>query len=203
MGVSIKRFIIFTLWAIIYLKTHFGVLRNPYFIILVENNQLLLNILFIVIILISYYRDILASIKNIKLKTICIYSLIPAIILLFGNLLLLFLIFDSLVLESFSFSILFIINSLVIGPIYEEFIYRFIFINNNWQVKVKLAAVILSSLIFTFSHGVSVDGNIAMLVQFLMLGIGLGIIYIRTNNIFYCICTHFFYNSFVLLMSLV
>ncbi|WP_188725158.1 CPBP family intramembrane glutamic endopeptidase [Lentibacillus populi] len=92
---------------------------------------------------------------------------------------------------------------LLTSQLYEEFIYRFIFINNNWQVKVKLAAVIISSLIFTFSHGVSVDGNIAILVQFLMLGIGLGIIYIRTNNIFYCICTHFFYNSFVLLMSLV
>lgn len=203
MEIPIKRFIIFILWVFIYFKIHFGVLRNPYFIILVENDALIIRILFISAILIFYYRDILVPIKNIKLKTIGIYSLMPAVIILFCNLLLVFLIFGNLMTEPFSFSVLFFINSLVIGPIYEEFIYRFIFINNNWQVKIKLAVVIISSLIFMFSHIYAFGGNVLALVQFFILGISLGIIYIKTNNIIYSIFTHILYNSFVLLLSFI
>lgn len=180
------------------MKINFGVSRNQYFKILLENNQLFLKLLFIILVLILFNREIFSCFKNIKFKAIFTYSLIPAIMLILGNSLLIFLLFDSVSTINFSFSKLFIINSLVIGPIYEEFIYRFIFINNNWHFKTKLSMIIISTLIFMFSHRFAIEGNVAMLIQFLILGIYLGILYIKTNNILYCICTHLFYNGFIL-----
>lgn len=176
-------------------------MRSPFWKVLLENNQLILHVLYVVFIYILYKREIHSSIKQLNLKKLLTYSLLPAIVVLLANFFFIFLISNNtMIIETYPLNILFIMNTLIFGPIAEELIYRFTFINNNWSLKIKVPLILLSSLIFTYSHRFAVEGNLFFLIPFFILGVSLMLIYIRTNNILYCICMHSIYNGLVLLL---
>lgn len=188
---------------ITYLKfTVFGI-SNPYLLILLENNRMLLKILFIILTLLLFNRELILYWKKFTTKRLLYYSIAPTILLFILNLFYLFLLSGSFLIESFSFSTFFILSTLIIGPVYEELIYRFILINNEWSFTLKLGAVFLSSLLFAYAHAEVMNGSLSDMIQFFIMGIVFGLIYIKSNNILYSMSAHMLYNGLILLLSVI
>lgn len=82
---------------------------------------------------------------------------------------------------------------MIIGPCVEEFVFRFAVIN---LFRNKFAGVLVSSVIFGMNHCVDnaiVLGDIIQLVwavPYIILGLGLGYIYAKHNNIFSSCISH-------------
>ena len=202
MEIIIKRFIIISLALITYLQFHVFGIRNPYLLFLLENNKILLKFLFIVLILLLFNRELILYLKNFTIKELLFFSFIPTILLVIINLSLNFILFGSFLIKSYSFSTFFILSAFIIGTLYEELIYRFILIDTNWSFKLKLGAIFISSLLFTYGHAEVANGNLPDMIQFFIMGIVFSLIYIKTNNILYTISGHILYNSLVLLLSI-
>lgn len=104
-------------------------MRSPFWKVLLENNQLILHILYVFFIYILYKREIHSSIKQLNFKKLFTYSLLPAVVVLLANFFFIFLISNNtMIIETYPLNILFIMNTLIFGPIAEELIYRFTFI---------------------------------------------------------------------------
>lgn len=84
-----------------------------------------------------------------------------------------------------------IIAATTYGAFLEEMIFRFSLINLASNKK-KIVFLFISSFLFSIAHG----GNFSIFV----LGILLGVIYIKNSNIWYPILVHIFYNTFVILI---
>lgn len=97
---------------------------------------------------------------------------------------------------------MFFFEFIILGPIYEEFIYRFLFIDKNRSFHFNIFMLIVSSLVFSYSHRYAVN-SILGLVQFLFLGISLGVMYLKTKNIFNNIIIHSLYNALILTVSFI
>ncbi len=87
----------------------------------------------------------------------------------------------------------------VVGPLTEEVIFREGILRNlvqsNWHPMV---AVLVSAAAFAIVHG-----NLAQIVPALVLGIALGLFYLRTGNLWFCTLAHVFNNtSAVILLHL-
>lgn len=78
-----------------------------------------------------------------------------------------------------------ILSSVIIGPIIEEILFRFILTNNLLKFNNKTNTILLSSLLFGLTH----TGLINILYAFI-LGITLNTIFIKKNNIINTIIIH-------------
>lgn len=104
--------------------------------------------------------------------------------------------------------IVLIISSVIIGPIIEEILFRYILIRNLRCFNGRVLSVIISSVIFSLFH----NGLVGVFYS-LVLGLVLGSIYIRKMNIANSIIVHSFanltslyicsYNSYILLLSFI
>ncbi|MBR3824057.1 MAG: CPBP family intramembrane metalloprotease [Lachnospiraceae bacterium] len=95
-----------------------------------------------------------------------------------------------------------IITIAVIGPIVEEIFYRgilFGFLKGRGKSIVRsIAAILLSSMIFAFSHTSIIDFGVTDLlanIPILMLGLTVTTLYWRTDNIFCPIIVHIVINT--------
>ena len=79
----------------------------------------------------------------------------------------------------------------VVGPLTEEVIFREGILRNlvqsNWNPMV---AVLISAATFAIVHG-----NLAQIIPALVLGIALGLFYLRTGNLWFCTLAHVFNNT--------
>lgn len=87
----------------------------------------------------------------------------------------------------------------VVGPLTEEVIFREGILRNLVQSNLHpMIAVLLSAAVFAIVHG-----NLAQIVPALVLGIALGIFYLRTGNLWFCTLAHVLNNtSAVILLHL-
>lgn len=95
-----------------------------------------------------------------------------------------------------------IITIAVIGPIVEEIFYRgilFGFLKGRGKSIVRsIAAILLSSMIFAFSHTSIIDFSVTDMlanIPILMLGLTVTTLYWRTDNIFCPIIVHIIINT--------
>lgn len=83
----------------------------------------------------------------------------------------------------------------VVGPLTEEVIFREgilrSLIQSNWHPMV---AVAVSAATFALVHG-----NLAQIIPALILGIALGLFYLRTGNLWFCTVAHVLNNSIAVL----
>lgn len=89
----------------------------------------------------------------------------------------------------------------ILGPVSEEFIFRFFFINKfinilGYSLTSKISAILLSSLIFAIMHNPT---SIVDLCPFILVGILLSILYVFSGKIFIPITIHIFLNLLALL----
>lgn len=100
-----------------------------------------------------------------------------------------------------------IISSCLIGPIYEEIIFRYIFLHKLLKFNNKNNSIIINSLIFAIIHI-----NIRNIIFSFIISIIINVVYSKHHNILYPIIIHSFinltslflfqYNSNILILSL-
>ncbi|MBR3161114.1 MAG: CPBP family intramembrane metalloprotease [Bacilli bacterium] len=103
---------------------------------------------------------------------------------------------------------LLVISSCLIGPIYEEILYRYIFLNSLKKFNSSIKAIIINSIIFSLMHF-----NIKEIFFAFFLSLIINIIYQKYNNILYPIVIHqsanitslflIEYNSQIFLLSII
>lgn len=87
-----------------------------------------------------------------------------------------------------------LISTLLIAPIFEELFYRKFLLEKLAQKNRPILAIIVSSICFSIIH-IETPNN---LIPTFISGIILGIIYLKTKKIGYCIMLHFIVNLIIL-----
>lgn len=111
--------------------------------------------------------------------------------------------------EVISMNILFLIlSSVIVGPLVEEIIFRYILVRKLEKFNNKIATILIASFIFAIMHG----GIINIIYSFL-LGVILNTIYVKYKNLLYPLIVHCSanfmslfltgYNVYILLLSFV
>ena len=105
-------------------------------------------------------------------------------------------------------SILIIISTCLVGPIYEEILFRYIFLNRLKKYNTPLKAVLINSFIFALIHL-----NFKEIIFAFFLSLIINIIYQKYNNIIYPIILHssaniislflLEYNNTIIILSLI
>lgn len=91
--------------------------------------------------------------------------------------------------------ILLFISSSIIGPIYEEILFRYILLNKLKKFNSPTKSIIISTLIFSILHLTPIK-----ILYAFILGLILNITYHKTNNILSSILIHISANSISLLL---
>lgn len=134
------------------------------------------NILIILVTLIAVVTLVLVNFKDYKTMITGIHSKIPIKVSQYIS----------------------IVISNLIAIVAEEILFRMFLLNLCVTMKPALA-IILSSLVFTFSHYVNRWANVIFKLKnyffIFILGIVLAIAYIYTKSLLLCIILHFVYNS--------
>lgn len=104
--------------------------------------------------------------------------------------------------------IILIISSVIVGPLIEEVLFRYILLGNLKRFNNKIVSIILGSIIFSLMH----NGIINIVYTFL-LGLILGVIYLKKGKIMDSIIIHSFanlmslyvtgFNNYILLLSFI
>lgn len=96
-----------------------------------------------------------------------------------------------------------VVNSILFVPFVEEIVNRLSLIILSEKKYVTLISLIISSLLFMFGHQSVLATNGYMSIIYFLLGLFLGGIYIKTQNIWYSIFTHSAYNATAMLIMLI
>lgn len=101
-----------------------------------------------------------------------------------------------------------ILSSGIIGPIFEEVLFRYIFINKLSKFNNKYLTIIISSFIFAICHN-----NIITIIYAFIIGLFNGYFYIKKKDILVPIIIHissniissflFSYNSYILILGII
>lgn len=89
-----------------------------------------------------------------------------------------------------------ILSSVIVGPLVEEIIFRYILIGKLEKFNNRIITILLASFIFAIMH----SGIINIIYTF-FLGIILNIIYIKNKNLLYPIITHSSANLIALFLT--
>lgn len=110
------------------------------------------------------------------------------------------------IIKSFDYSIvqnLFIsLNTLVLAPILEEYVFRRTILNSLLKKKGVVISILFSSLLFSLIHinFYPFSFSVTNFINANLLGLLLGIVYYR-YGFFYSILLHFIFNLFVLITN--
>ncbi|WP_121616735.1 CPBP family intramembrane glutamic endopeptidase [Virgibacillus halodenitrificans] len=104
---------------------------------------------------------------------------------------------EQYMLEMSKESILFLAVPILIGPILEEFVFRYAILGNLMKRMKTSYAVLLSSLLFGLLHF-----NLINIIIYVFCGIVFSVIYIKTKSIITPILAHVYMNAFVMAMFL-
>lgn len=89
----------------------------------------------------------------------------------------------------------------ILPALFEEVFYRGIIYDKLKLVYSNKNVVIISSLLFYFSH--LIYGNIISIIYIFPIGLFLGMLRTKFNNLLYPIACHFFYNFIVFIYPLI
>lgn len=201
-GLSLKKIALLIIWMFVFLKINFGIIRNNGFLILLENNQILLNSIIILIVYLSCRQELNQSLKELNMAVMKKVG-VTLIALILINYVYMITVFGSFKVASQSYSFIILFASIIIAPLKEELIYRYLFLsvaNSKW-IKVLLG--IASTMLFFYAHRFAYGGNILAMIQVLFLTAGTTYLYLKTKNIFSAVALHSLYNLFIILLSLI
>ena len=89
-----------------------------------------------------------------------------------------------------------ILSSVVVGPIIEEIIFRYILVSKLEKFNNKIVTILLASLVFALMH----NGIINIIYTFI-LGVVLNTIYIKNKNLLYPLIVHSSANMITLFLT--
>lgn len=173
-------------------------------IFLYTNNNFLLELLFSFWGLILFHKNIVSNFKKIRIVIalkIVTFTLIIFFSIIYGISYTFF--GTGLDIKSVNFSWVMIVNSILFVPFVEEIVNRLSLIILSEKKYVTLISLIISSLLFMFGHQSVLATNGYMSIIYFLLGLFLGGIYLKTQNIWYSIFTHSAYNATAMLIMLI
>jgi membrane protease YdiL (CAAX protease family) len=92
---------------------------------------------------------------------------------------------------------------ITVGPIVEEFIFRKFIFNLFMRKFSKITALLVSSMLFALAHigdfGGTVSDIVAIMFCHFVMGIMLGLLYLRSEKLIYSIVAHCVYNLLILI----
>ncbi len=95
-----------------------------------------------------------------------------------------------------------LINTVIIGPIFEEILYRGLMYNKLKEISNAFIGILISSILFALLHIPAYGLNINSFC-FMLGGILLAYCYEKTNNIYVPILVHSINNFFIFLFNYV
>ncbi|EOL41420.1 hypothetical protein RV11_GL000999 [Enterococcus phoeniculicola] len=163
-----------------------------------------IKLLFVIFGFFLFRKDIFKQTKNTNHIRLGFISVISAIIIF----IVVYLFYKSLYNDVrfqnpvFSNNLIEVAKYLILAPLFEELVYRYslIVISANHKM-LNGASIIISSILFSYAHRFVVNGQIMLLLQFTILGLGLGILYLKEKNLLLPMYIHFFYNLLIILIS--
>lgn len=200
-SLSLKKFILITIWVVVFFKINYGIIRSTLFLTLLENNQILLNLIMILIVYLLCKQELNQSLKELN-NSVLKKVIVTLAILLLMNYLYMFVAFGSFEIAIQRYNFIILVTNIIIAPLKEELIYRYLFLSVTKSKWWKMVFGIISTLFFFYAHRFAYGGNILAMVQVLFLTAGTTYLYINTRNIFSAVALHSFYNLFIIVMSL-
>lgn len=195
--------ILLSVWLVVYLKVFFGIRRtSSVFLTFLENDHLLLNFFFILLICFFCKEELKQTVNSLHRK-IFIPILVTCLIILICSFVYMKVVFGEIIFVSHDYGVLYLFNSLIIGPAAEELIYRFLFLSEANSFKTKFSLVTVSTLLFLFAHQVAFGGNILASFQIIFLSLGTSIVYFKNKNIAIPYGVHSLYNLVILSLSFI
>ncbi|WP_390882210.1 type II CAAX prenyl endopeptidase Rce1 family protein [Chryseobacterium indoltheticum] len=98
--------------------------------------------------------------------------------------------------DATSINFAYLLMSVIVAPVLEEFFYRGVILNNLIKNKSVKYSVLTIVVIFTISHF-----NFASIVGLVLLSIVTSFLFIMWKNIFYCILFHVMFNFSTYILS--
>lgn len=170
---------------------------------LMSYNYIGIKLLFILFGTILFRNYLVESYQKLnKVKLIKIVLIVPASIILTIGLIniLLFRDLNALIFvyPSDQRTLAFVFDALLLAPVFEEMLYRYILIYVGEKRWLRIITAVGSLLLFTQSHIVNANGNLFALFPYFVIGFYLTITYLRRENIWESIFAHSFYNFVVM-----
>ena len=197
-----KKFIVLFLWLMIYVKMNFGIIRSPLLKFLSENNQFVMYLLLSFVIIFIFRQELIIMFKRITMFGV-IMSIISAFIITVVNMIFVYVVFQEISFKPVVATGILLMNMLVIGPVYEELIFRFLMLLNSNKRIIRALNIFISVALFTLAHSISYQGNLLSMIQASILGILLAVVYIKTQNIYYSILIHISYNIIITYIGII
>lgn len=153
----------------------------------INNNSYLVMILNLLIFYPIFYKEYQKYEGEYKSKSNNIFKLIVfTIVISFVLNLIIYIIKKKIGIEmSFEFSIWIIINTIIVGPILEEYLFRGIIFNKTKEIVSQKQSLIITTILFSIMHG-----NIFSIIYALIIGYFLNTVYIKEKNLKYPIILH-------------
>lgn len=114
--------------------------------------------------------------------------------------------------ERYSFKLIWLITNIFVVPLVEELAYRYAMIlpleGNSPSLLIRakigrLSLIVLSSSVFMLEHAATSEGNLILLIPYLVMGLLYGFVYYLKNNLWYSVGALIYYNASVLALSFV
>jgi membrane protease YdiL (CAAX protease family) len=172
---------------------------------LVSYNDSGIQTIFIFGFILLFHKNLLANLSRLKTA-----DLVKIIIFTFTAIVFIIWLFNLIVFQStelifhspFDYpTIPNLLSTLLIGPIFEEMLYRYSLIYDGRVRWLRIATILTSIPLFTFGHIVNANGNLFLLYPYLAIGIVLTLVYLRKRNLWESIIAHITYNCFVILLA--
>ncbi|MCH4168598.1 MAG: CPBP family glutamic-type intramembrane protease [Streptococcaceae bacterium] len=167
------------------------------------NYKWILYLFFAVLGIFLFWKELYDDSCQLAYKKIVSKSVAPAIAILFFYGLFSLVLVHSV--DFYSYTNIFsnIISAIFFVPLAEELAYRYCLILIPINNIYRIILLIISIFLFTFGHIASVDYSLILLIPFLFMSVVFSYTYIKQKNIWYSILSHAFYNSFVILFSII
>lgn len=145
-------------------------------------------------------------------KHIIIFSVIATLLHILSGIVIAKTLGVPLGVERYSFKLIWLITNIFVVPFVEELAYRYAMIvpleRNNQSLLLsakigRLSLIVLSSSVFMLEHAATSDGNLILLIPYLVSGLLYGFVYYFKNNLWYSLGAHSCYNASVYFLSFV
>lgn len=151
-----------------------------------------------------FRNNLTKEIQNDKHSRVVVTGIFVAIFILLVSYVYQSLIFDHVKLgfSKNSLEVTSLLNILLLAPLFEELTYRYAMISVANSSMLSYTSIVISAVLFAYSHRFVVSGNVLLLVPYFLMGLILAMLYFKKKNILYALYTHFFYNLIVVLISI-
>lgn len=196
----LRKMFFLLLWGIFGCIFQFSYLRSPILQLLNSESQFLYKCIMVIAILMAFKKVLWLDLKRFTRKML-LNSILVAIGILGINSSIVFFATGEVQLFSYASNPTFILFALLVAPLYEELIYRFLFLTLFETNQAEKVMLILSNLIFVYSHHFIISGNLIAFIEILILSLSLSGIFFGKRNIYSSLIVHVGYNLGVLILN--